>query len=1015
MAGRKFSKNLFSTSVRFGLVILLVTNLSACNGSSGGNDDSSTTTTSTSTTTSTTVSSPSSTTSTSSTSSTTTTTTLPTPVDLFSLGGTVAGLTGTLSLLNNDTDEVVLTNNGTYTFNTRLPLGEVYNVAVSQQPDGQICSSANSSGIVTEDITEIDITCTPDTVRVSLSGTISSAANILSDSDTNDPNTQPAFKSNDTFSTAQDISNHVKLNGFASFDGTNVPGDNFEKIGDTLDVYKVHLDADQLITLQVVDFDGADTYQGDIDLYLYDSEENLIDFSDSVGEFEFVFSTQEDDYFIQVEAYSGISKYVLSLGPDVTGSAFRRGGGADFVANEAIAQFKPASFVQNLSSAGKNKAMSIKHEDTDRATLVSFGQPANSRLKSTLQALSNPTLHPFHDEFAAQNPVAYEKYQTLKNIKSLNSRKDVEYAEPNYIYHATQIPNDTYFAFQWHYRLINLPQAWDITTGSSATGAVTVAIIDTGVVLTHPDLQGQFVEGYDFISDPEIALDGDGIDSNPNDPGDGIYSGSSSWHGTHVAGTVAAHTNNNLGVAGVAWDAKLMPLRALGYGGGKAYDIDQAVRYAAGLPNDSGSLPAKRADIINLSLAGNYSRTAQQTILQARDAGVIIVAAAGNENTKKLFYPASFDGVISVSATDYSGNRAPYSNFGQRIDIAAPGGNSEIDQNTDGYADGILSTLIDDTSGTNNFIYSFYQGTSMASPHVAGVLALMKAVFPDLRPDDVDALLQNGDMTNDAGSPGRDDIYGYGIIDALKAVQAVEQLAQGGDKPSMLISTPTEISLNSGESEAVLTLTQTGADAISITSFSDNASWLTVSPISVDQNGLGQYRVSVDRAGLTGSIYTGLITFNVSQGNPTIVPVSMAVSYQGAEGDAGTLYVLLNDEDIFPVDDIKATPLGNGQYSYVFENVSPGTYLIAAGSDVDNDFIICQYGESCGAYPSLDYFSPIQVTNRDIANLNFTADIFSGFVTDDVAQSNTENDKSKQQHIFRRKVITNNTFMRRLD
>jgi subtilisin family serine protease len=301
--------------------------------------------------------------------------------------------------------------------------------------------------------------------------------------------------------------------------------------------------------------------------------------------------------------------------------------------------------------------------------------------------------------------------------------------------------------------------AWDITTGDPNT---IVSVVDTGVLLNHPDLSGQLIAGYDFISDPNRSLDGDGIDSDPNDPGDlSKNRTSSSFHGTHVAGTIGAASNNATGVAGVAWDVSIMPIRVLGLAGGTSWDIQQGVLYSARLPNDSTTLPPVRADIINLSLGGGGgSPTEQAVYTQARNEGVIIIAAAGNDNTPVPSYPASYNGVVSVSAVDLNKNKAPYSNFGSTVDVAAPGGDTSVDLNGDTYADGVLSPLADDSGSGLIFNYVFYQGTSMAAPHVAGVAALMKSVSPALSPADFDMFLASGGLTEDLGASGRDDIFG---------------------------------------------------------------------------------------------------------------------------------------------------------------------------------------------------------------------------------------------------------------
>jgi len=180
---------------------------------------------------------------------------------------------------------------------------------------------------------------------------------------------------------------------------------------------------------------------------------------------------------------------------------------------------------------------------------------------------------------------------------------------------------------------------------------------------------------------------------------------------------VAALTNNGIGVAGVAYSAKIMPLRVLGRYGGTDYDIDQAVLYAAGLSNNSGTVPSKRADVINLSLGGpGYSTTSQETFRQARNAGVVIVAAAGNEASDSPSYPAAYEGVISVSAVTIAKTLAYYSNFGSSIAVAAPGGDTTFDLNGDGQPDGVLSTAATDASGSIVSNYSSYQGLPWLHP-----------------------------------------------------------------------------------------------------------------------------------------------------------------------------------------------------------------------------------------------------------------------------------------------------------
>ena len=560
------------------------------------------------------------------------------------------------------------------------------------------------------------------------------------------------------------------------------------------------------------------------------------------------------------------------------------------------------------------------------------------------------------------------KLQTLQMISALRMRPDVKSADPNYIRRASAGTNDPQYPLQWHYPLINLPQAWDVTTGSND---VIVAVIDSGVLLNHPDLQGRLVAGYDFIRDPAMAGDTDSIDSNPADPGDQTPGGSS-FHGTHVIGTIAAATGNAAGVAGVTQATQIMPLRVLGIGGGGTeYDVLQAVRYAAGLDNDSGTLPVKRAAVINLSLGGGgFSQTAQGVFSAARAQGLIVVAAAGNESSTAPNYPAAYDGVVSVSAVDINGNLAWYSNSGQTIDVAAPGGDNRADFNGDGFPDGVLSTCGDDSSGSIRYTYCFSSGTSMASPHVAGVAALMKAVHPALTPDEFDLLLINGLLTNSAG---RDDQLGYGEIDAFRAVAAAQNLAGGSPLPPTIIVDPAFLNIAvSAASQSVDLEIRNGVQApltISSVISDSTAAWLSVTEKTVDANKLGVYSVTADPGALTPGVYSANIT--VSASDPSVksatVPVKLQILSPVSAGDVGFIYVLLVDPDTLETIAEADVPFdaSTAQYRYNFIGVPAGTYRIYAGTDANNDSFIGDPGEAIGAYLTLDQPAPVEIPDKN--------------------------------------------------
>ncbi|HTU64420.1 MAG TPA: S8 family peptidase [Steroidobacteraceae bacterium] len=360
------------------------------------------------------------------------------------------------------------------------------------------------------------------------------------------------------------------------------------------------------------------------------------------------------------------------------------------------------------------------------------------------------------------------------------SDPNVEYAEPDRILRHTFTPNDTRYNEQWHYfestAGINAPAAWDKSTGSG----VVVAVIDTGY-RPHADLVANILPGYDFISDTFVSNDGNGRDSDASDPGDWINAGecgpgdpaafeASSWHGTHVAGTIAAVTNNSNGVAGIAFNAKIVPARVLGKCGGYTSDIADAIVWASGGTVSGVPANANPAKVLSISLGGGGScdTTTQNAINSARSRGASVVVAAGNSNANAAnFSPASCSGVITVAAVGRNGGKASYSNFGATVEVAAPGGS--------GGANSVLSTLNTGTTTPGSDSYALYNGTSMATPHVSGVVALMLSVKPTLTPDQVTSILQS----TARAFPATCSQCGSGIINASAAVDA----AIGGTTP----------------------------------------------------------------------------------------------------------------------------------------------------------------------------------------------------------------------------------------
>ena len=538
-------------------------------------------------------------------------------------------------------------------------------------------------------------------------------------------------------------------------------------------------------------------------------------------------------FLIFIASSSGAQE-VLNISPGAVSAMLERPATVRVVPGEVIVKYKPG---RNAMTAATIRSMSLDG-DTRRTS-------------------GGEVIYKLSDAQVRSRSVQDVQAITISSARTIAALDNVEYAQPNYVLQIVRAPDDPLFALQWHYfdngsaagqapGGVSLPSTWDVNLGDRS---VVVAIIDTGILPNHPDIAGStnLLPGFDMISNAFIANDGDGRDADATDTGDASTAGEcfpgsppsdSSWHGTHVAGTTGVGgTNNGIGVAGANWRVSMQAIRVLGKCGGTIADINDAIRWAAGLTVPGISDNPTPAKVINMSLGGGGACTnspaTQSAVNDAVAAGTTVVVAAGNSAQDAAnFNPASCDGVITVAAADFRGHLVSrYSNFGASVEIMAPGGDVQRDDNGDGNPDGVLSMV--------NGGYAFYNGTSMAAPHVAGVAALLLAGEPTLTPGQVSDRLQASALPRDGVECPR--ACGAGLLNALVAV--------GGTPPASLTElAPASISISVAASEIVVaTVTQSGSPlpGARVDFTSSDPAIATISPTSVQTDGTGTAQATV--------------------------------------------------------------------------------------------------------------------------------------------------------------------------
>lgn len=560
---------------------------------------------------------------------------------------------------------------------------------------------------------------------------------------------------------------------------------------------------------------------------------------------------------------------------------------------------------------------------------------------------------------------ALSEADTRELVALLGRRAGVKFTEANGIRHALAVPNDNLYPAMWHLPPINMPAAWDIEKGSVTS--VTVAVVDTGII-SHPDLNPRVQAGYDMISDITMANDGDGRDADPTDPGNDRPNGGSSWHGSHTAGTIGAATDNSTGVSGINWNARLVPVRVLGKGGGTDFDIAAGMNWAAGGTVPSAPTNANPASVVNMSLGGQGgpSQTYQDVIDDAATRNVIFVVAAGNDAIDASgFTPCNQTGVLCIGATRFSGKRSSYSNFGNRVDLMAPGGEVAEDENADGYPDGVLSTFKDDSNGSP--AYSFQNGTSMAAPHIAGIVSLMKAKAPGL----TFAQARNALVSTANPASQCNEGCGAGLVNVLKALQMVSGTAPSG--PARLSLSSTELSFTPAQPQLQLQITNTGGQTLSVTlsiggGQGSRVSFLGSNTATIAPGATAPVGLQADLSGLgAGSVTAATLTVSSNGGNAT-VGLKLRVP-DTATRDAVIALVFQDNAGMWQVAQAATAPAPGFQWSM---SVAAGTYFLFGAQDANGNGSFDD-NEPIGLYPTIESPKVLALAaGTNLGGLNFT-------------------------------------------
>ncbi len=727
------------------------------------------------------------------------------------------------------------------------------------------------------------------------------------------------------------------------------------------DTYQVPLVDGDRYFLQCFSATGADadTLKATLVLNL---DGNLTEIEDACGEGVTVNTSGSATFTISAND-GGPFRYVLSIAPKTSLSALDVSWPEPPLRVDQAIVSGSAAVANTLSSSGLRASSVMELER-------SIGPDTwQVRRKSGASALSG-----------VAGGTQDARAETIEWIQGMREEFGID-VEPNYEFRLTALTGSNPFYADpddWNLAAIRMDDVW--SSGAALTGAgVGVAVMDTGMFSTTPDSYSNWHEDLvhnvvkkggilDFVN-PDYDVDGqEGRDEVPGTPITPANPAATSFHGTHVAGIIAAE-DNSVGTVGIAHQATIIPYRVLGVGPVDGEDGTGAVSDLIAAINNAAT-DRTDVDVINLSLGGLPPVEALQDATDlAYDNDILVVAAGGNSGDASAVYPAANQRVVGVGATNREGELASYSNFGQSVDLLAPGG-SLNDGIVNAYGKVSGESLSDD--------YAYLAGSSMAAPHVAGVYALMKGV-QDITPVQFRAQLIAGDLTTTVGPDGTYELdnytlYGAGLLDANRAVSNIDsfptvvsawprvvELSPSGSERQVLL----EVLKHSAENDprisgspdlpAAFTLTDNEGNPISSGDAIPDAVRISVNPdaVSGDRPLVEEIRIPYSN---------GTDSFDLK------IPVYVQAADTSGDRDAGRHYVLLLDADDFDSSRSRQVlaDYSNGQYRFAIDDVAPGDYILVAGTDLDNNGYVCESGEACAEYPETGRRQVISIGEGDL-------------------------------------------------